>query len=140
MSTRPTKAERRRIGRSIRKARRQRALVERFVVLGAGGLFAAAEELVNAFARMAVQVIRTFEGLFLDVHADRLAREHRDWMLTYRALEAAPERAIRGFAAAQVWHDEAQRYEATGRLDEGPCWCQECVQTELDRGETEPQQ
>lgn len=27
----------------------------------------------------------------------------------------------------QVWHDEMERYERTGRLDEGPCWCPECV-------------
>lgn len=27
----------------------------------------------------------------------------------------------------QVWHDEIQRWERTGRLDQGPCWCAECV-------------
>lgn len=31
----------------------------------------------------------------------------------------------------QVWHDEAQRFERTGRLDQGPCWCSECVAAEL---------
>lgn len=31
----------------------------------------------------------------------------------------------------QIWHDEAQRFELTGRLDEGPCWCEECVSKEL---------
>lgn len=29
----------------------------------------------------------------------------------------------RGKSTVQVWHDEMQRFEATGRLDEGPCWC-----------------
>lgn len=122
-ATRPTKAERRRIGRSIRKARRERALVERFVLLGAGGAFAAAEKLMNIVARFTTQTIPTFESFFL----------------TYRALDTALDRPTRGASVVQVWHDEAQRYEATGRLDEGPCWCQECVQTELDRGETEQQ-
>lgn len=23
----------------------------------------------------------------------------------------------------QVWHSGMQRYEATGRVDQGPCWC-----------------
>lgn len=33
--------------------------------------------------------------------------------------------------AIQVWHDEVQRLERTGRLDQGPCWCPECVEAEL---------
>lgn len=39
----------------------------------------------------------------------------------------------------QVWHDEMQRYEATGRLDQGPCWCSECIAAELKQegGETD---
>jgi hypothetical protein len=32
----------------------------------------------------------------------------------------------------QVWHDEMQRFERTGRLDQGPCWCDECVANELE--------
>lgn len=31
----------------------------------------------------------------------------------------------------RVWHDEMQRYEATGRLDEGPCWCPDCIAAEM---------
>jgi len=31
----------------------------------------------------------------------------------------------------QVWHDEAQRWERTGRLDQGPCWCPECIAAEV---------
>lgn len=27
----------------------------------------------------------------------------------------------------QVWHDEMQRFERTGRLDQGPCWCDDCI-------------
>jgi len=30
----------------------------------------------------------------------------------------------------QIWHDEAERFFRTGHLDEGPCWCTECL--ELD--------
>lgn len=32
----------------------------------------------------------------------------------------------------RVWHDEAERWAQTGRLDQGPCWCAECVAKELD--------
>ena len=32
----------------------------------------------------------------------------------------------------QVWHDEAARLEQTGRLDQGPCWCADCIGKELD--------
>lgn len=31
----------------------------------------------------------------------------------------------------QVWHDESERWERTGRLDQGPCWCDECVKPDL---------
>lgn len=31
----------------------------------------------------------------------------------------------------RVWHDEMQRFERTGRLDEGPCWCSGCIAAEL---------
>lgn len=31
----------------------------------------------------------------------------------------------------RIWHDEAQRWEQTGRLDEGPCWCADCIAAEL---------
>jgi hypothetical protein len=31
----------------------------------------------------------------------------------------------------KVWHDEAQRLERTGHLDQGPCWCAECVAGEI---------
>jgi hypothetical protein len=48
--------------------------------------------------------------------------------------------SARGFENVRVWHDEMQRYERTGRLDEGPCWCAECVAMELDGGaEKEPE-
>jgi hypothetical protein len=30
----------------------------------------------------------------------------------------------------QVWHDEMERWERTGRLDQGPCWCADCLATE----------
>lgn len=26
-----------------------------------------------------------------------------------------------------VWHDEMERWERTGHLDEGPCWCPQCL-------------
>lgn len=29
-----------------------------------------------------------------------------------------------------VWHDEHLRYERTGRLDQGPCWCPDCLRTD----------
>lgn len=32
----------------------------------------------------------------------------------------------------QVWHDESERFERTGRLDEGPCWCADCIAADLD--------
>ena len=35
----------------------------------------------------------------------------------------------------QVWHDEVQRWERTGRLDQGPCWCGECLAAELEEAE-----
>lgn len=31
----------------------------------------------------------------------------------------------------QIWHDEHERWERTGHLDQGPCWCAECMKTEL---------
>ena len=34
-----------------------------------------------------------------------------------------------------VWHDEMERYERTGRLDQGPCWCAECIAAEIDESE-----
>ena len=33
----------------------------------------------------------------------------------------------------QTWHDETERWARTGRLDQGPCWCSEC----LNRAEIE---
>lgn len=39
---------------------------------------------------------------------------------------------IRGVRIGQVWHDEMNRYETTGRLDEGPCWCEDCIAQELE--------
>lgn len=44
-----------------------------------------------------------------------------------------------GFSEFRVWHDEAQRWQATGRLDEGPCWCADCIALELgaDKGREE---
>lgn len=35
----------------------------------------------------------------------------------------------------RVWHDEVQRLERTGRLDEGPCWCAECIAAEIKEDE-----
>lgn len=29
------------------------------------------------------------------------------------------------------WHDEIVRWERNGRLDQGPCWCVDCVEEEL---------
>lgn len=29
-----------------------------------------------------------------------------------------------------VWHDEIVRWERTGRLDQGPCWCADCIKGE----------
>jgi hypothetical protein len=40
---------------------------------------------------------------------------------------------MRGFGNMQVWHDEWNRYERTGRLDQGPCWCNECLDDEEHR-------
>jgi len=31
----------------------------------------------------------------------------------------------------QIWHDEMERFERTGRLDEGPCWCADCINPAL---------
>lgn len=36
----------------------------------------------------------------------------------------------------QIWHDEAARWEKTGRLDQGPCWCDDCIAEELKKQET----
>lgn len=36
----------------------------------------------------------------------------------------------------QVWHDEYQRFQQTGRLDEGPCWCEDCIAADLDDSAT----
>lgn len=33
--------------------------------------------------------------------------------------------------APTVWHDEVDRYVRTGRLDEGPCWCDTCIDAVL---------
>jgi hypothetical protein len=30
----------------------------------------------------------------------------------------------------QVWHDESSRWEKTGHLDQGPCWCSDCIKLE----------
>lgn len=30
----------------------------------------------------------------------------------------------------RVWHDEAERWKRTGHLDQGPCWCPECIANE----------
>ncbi len=38
----------------------------------------------------------------------------------------------------RVWHDEMERYLRTGRLDEGPCWCEDCIKEELKKQEKEP--
>jgi hypothetical protein len=32
----------------------------------------------------------------------------------------------------QVWHDESARFQKTGRLDQGPCWCPDCLDGEGD--------
>lgn len=32
----------------------------------------------------------------------------------------------------RVWHDEAERLERTGRLDQGPCWCDDCIAKEIN--------
>ena len=34
--------------------------------------------------------------------------------------------------STQVWHDEHERLERTGRLDQGPCWCADCIAKEPD--------
>ena len=26
-----------------------------------------------------------------------------------------------------IWHDEQERWIRTGRLDQGPCWCDDCL-------------
>ena len=36
----------------------------------------------------------------------------------------------------QIWHDEMKRWLRTGRLDEGPCWCEDCIAIELKKQET----
>ena len=36
-----------------------------------------------------------------------------------------------GRGEVQTWHDEVQRWEQTGRLDQGPCWCDDCMSKEL---------
>lgn len=30
----------------------------------------------------------------------------------------------------RIWHDEIIRWEKTGRLDQGPCWCINCIEGE----------
>lgn len=32
--------------------------------------------------------------------------------------------------SAPVWHDEVERWRTTGRLDQGPCWCHDCLSCE----------
>ena len=34
------------------------------------------------------------------------------------------------FAVSPVWHDEPERWERTGRLDEGPCQCSRCLSSQ----------
>jgi hypothetical protein len=36
----------------------------------------------------------------------------------------------------QIWHDEIARFLRTGSLDQGPCWCPDCLGAEA-RGEAE---
>lgn len=36
----------------------------------------------------------------------------------------------------QTWHDETARWEKTGQLDQGPCWCTDCLLVELTGGIT----
>lgn len=36
-----------------------------------------------------------------------------------------------------VWHDETERWQRTGHLDQGPCWCADCVRDELARNEAD---
>ena len=38
-------------------------------------------------------------------------------------------------ARLAAWHDEMQRFEQTGRLYQGPCWCSSCAAAELEKGD-----
>lgn len=40
----------------------------------------------------------------------------------------------------EVWHDEGQRFAATGRLDEGPCCCPDCIAGRAVTSERTPEQ
>jgi hypothetical protein len=41
------------------------------------------------------------------------------------------ERWTSVMAEGQVWHDEMARWEKTGHLDQGPCWCSDCLEVEV---------
>ncbi|TDX78704.1 uncharacterized protein DUF4031 [Rathayibacter sp. PhB151] len=48
-----------------------------------------------------------------------------------RALVAEPPATEQlGASITGVWHDEAERFKQTGRLDQGPCWCSDCIAKE----------
>ncbi|PPF18279.1 hypothetical protein C5B92_07125 [Rathayibacter sp. AY1A4] len=52
-----------------------------------------------------------------------------------RTLEPAtvPDEVEELATSWQEWHDEAARFASTGALDEGPCWCPDCIGPETDR-------
>lgn len=95
--SRMTKRERRRVGRAIRKARREaRAAVvvvhairwdEVYRVMLAGADVVASA--FRAFTDVVVQVV-TEAGQLLAWNAAEARRARRDWMLTHRALERGP--------------------------------------------------
>ena len=42
---------------------------------------------------------------------------------------------VDALARLAAWHDEMQRFEQTGRLYQGPCWCSSCAAAELEKGD-----
>lgn len=60
-----------------------------------------------------------------------LCREHHS-----RGISNGNEcRATHDVTQIRVWHDEMQRFERTGVLDQGPCLCSNCIAEELAEGQ-----
>jgi len=39
---------------------------------------------------------------------------------------------IRGLEPKGIWHDEGVRWAKTGHLDQGGCWCPDCLNIDMD--------
>ncbi len=73
---------------------------------------------------------------FVWVGGRRVGRLTTQRVVNAAAERPAPPQSPTSKAASVAerlieWHDEGQRFERTGRLDEGPCWCDDCVAAEL---------